>query len=193
MMRSACRWHRIATLPLLVGLMQCSRVATEDLVIREGRVPRGASTYIMMKTPSGDIIGALKMERGSGDGVRVSGTLLYLPEGPHGIHLHAIGRCDLPGYESAGPHFNPRRRKHGLENPAGPHAGDAPSVASTSVGRTRVDVEFPAGALTARADSGLWDADGSALVIHASADDQKTDPDGNSGVRIACGVIPPLH
>ena len=101
--------------------------------------------------------------------------------------MHAVGKCDPPDFASAGPHWNPTGKKHGMSNPAGPHAGDLPNVvvkANGVLGATLV--------LSAASMSSLIDADGAALVIHAAADDNMTDPSGNSGARIACAVLQPL-
>jgi superoxide dismutase, Cu-Zn family len=103
--------------------------------------------------------------------------------GEHGIHVHMIGRCDAPTFESAGEHLNPTGAQHGLENPSGPHQGDLPNLTVASDGSGHFVHA------TQLADSTVFDADGSALVIHAGADDQRTDPSGNSGDRIACGVL----
>ena len=110
-----------------------------------------------------------------------------LPHGIHGIHVHSVGRCDPPDFASAGPHWNPLAMKHGLNNPAGPHAGDLPNVEAAANGVLSATVTV-AGASMAS----LLDADGAALVIHAQADDYVTDPSGNSGARIACAVIRPV-
>ena len=117
-----------------------------------------------------------------------------LPHGVHGVHVHSVGRCDPPGFESAGPHWNPTGKKHGLNNPAGPHAGDMPNVEVAANGVLQQSVTLPGANLLGPAGSAgsLIDADGSALVIHAQADDYVTDPSGNSGPRIACAVIRPL-
>ena len=107
-----------------------------------------------------------------------------LPPGVHGVHLHAVGRCDPPGFSSAGPHWNPANRKHGHRNPEGFHMGDLGNLGVGSDGR------LVAGLLVPKATFGaLRDADGAALVIHAKADDETTDPSGNSGDRIACAVL----
>jgi Cu-Zn family superoxide dismutase len=106
--------------------------------------------------------------------------------GRKGLHVHAVGRCDLPGFTSAGPHWNPEGRKHGIANPAGPHAGDLPNVPAAANGSVRETVVLTGASLAA-----LRDADGSALVIHAGEDDNVTDPSGNSGDRIACAVLSP--
>jgi Cu-Zn family superoxide dismutase len=116
-----------------------------------------------------------------------------LPHGIHGIHVHSVGRCDPPDFASAGPHWNPASRKHGLNNPAGPHAGDLPNVEVAANGVLSATVTLPGASLTGAGPAGtLLDADGAALVIHAAADDYVTDPSGNSGARIACAVIRPV-
>jgi Cu-Zn family superoxide dismutase len=109
-----------------------------------------------------------------------------LPHGLHGIHVHAVGRCDPPDFTTAGGHWNPADKKHGTNNPLGPHAGDLPNVEVAANGVLSATVTLPGASM-----AGLLDADGSALVLHAAADDYKTDPSGNSGARIACAVIRP--
>lgn len=121
-----------------------------------------------------------------GVGLRINAS--GLPHGVHGIHVHSVGRCDGPKFESAGPHWNPANRKHGLSNPAGPHAGDIPNVTVSANGVLSTTVTVSGASLGA---GGMADADGAALVLHASADDNVTDPSGNSGDRIACAVLAP--
>jgi Cu-Zn family superoxide dismutase len=117
-----------------------------------------------------------------------------LPHGIHGIHVHAVGRCEPPDFASAGPHWNPEGKKHGLSNPQGPHAGDLPNVDVAADGVLGQAVTLANATLTGPAGDPrvLLDADGAALVIHAQADDNMTDPSGNSGARIACAVIQPV-
>ena len=110
-----------------------------------------------------------------------------LPHGIHGIHVHAVGRCDPPDFASAGPHWNPADKKHGINNPAGPHAGDMPNVEVAANGVLGATVVLPGASMTS-----LLDADGAAVVLHAAPDDYVTDPSGNSGARIACAVITPV-
>jgi Cu-Zn family superoxide dismutase len=116
-----------------------------------------------------------------------------LPPGVHGIHVHAVGRCDPPDFTTAGAHWNPAERKHGFENPQGHHAGDLPNVTVGANGVLHTSVLLPNAMLAgpAGAAAALTDADGAALVIHAGPDDYRTDPSGNSGGRIACAVIAP--
>lgn len=107
--------------------------------------------------------------------------------GEHGIHLHAVGKCEAPGFTSAGGHLNPTAHQHGNLNPAGPHAGDLPNIVIASDGTGSIDSQIigaPAVAL-----SNIFDVDGTAIVLHAGPDDYKTDPSGNSGGRIACGIL----
>jgi Cu-Zn family superoxide dismutase len=111
----------------------------------------------------------------------------------HGIHVHTVGRCDPPDFASAGPHWNPASRKHGFNNPAGPHAGDLRNVEVAANGALGATVTLPGASLTGPAPAGvLLNHDGAALVLHAAADDYVTDPSGNSGDRIACAVLGPV-
>ena len=123
-----------------------------------------------------------------GGGVHVMAQVRNLPPGPHGIHIHAVGTCDAPDFMTAGPHFNPTSTMHGLQNPGGPHAGDMPNLEVGADGTATFDYQAMMVSLGA-GEGNLFDADGSALVIHANADDHVTDPSGNSGGRIACGVV----
>lgn len=108
--------------------------------------------------------------------------------GRHGIHLHAVGQCVAPTFASAGGHHNPLGAEHGLANPAGAHAGDLPNLVVNVAGRGHLDAMSHHATLSAGPVS-LLDGDGTAIVIHANEDDQVTNPTGNSGPRIACGVI----
>jgi len=109
-----------------------------------------------------------------------------LAAGTYGVHFHAVGRCDGPDFESAGPHWNPAGRQHGSLNPQGHHLGDLPNLVVEADGGGRLEA-----ALADTPISALADADGTAVVIHAAPDDYRTDPSGNSGARIACGVLAP--
>jgi Cu-Zn family superoxide dismutase len=142
----------------------------------------------VMRSSSGERLGTLHLYATTNGRLRVVGTLTGIPAGLHGIHMHAVGQCEGPGFESAGGHFNPDGKAHGLENPAGPHIGDAPNITADASTRAEVNL-LMAGSLDARKLGYINDADGVSIVVHASADDQRTDPSGNSGARIACGVI----
>jgi Cu-Zn family superoxide dismutase len=117
-------------------------------------------------------------------GLSVSVQAQGLPPGTHGIHVHAVGRCDAPDFATAGPHWNPTDRKHGRDNPDGAHHGDLPNIQIDADGTGSLAFTLPSAKIAQ-----LLDADGAALVVHAGADDYRTDPSGNSGGRIACGVI----
>lgn len=110
-----------------------------------------------------------------------------LPAGEHGTHLHTVGRCDAPDFTSAGGHLNPHGKMHGSENPQGAHLGDLPNLNVGDNGKGALIASIPGTAEEVAA--ALFDADGTAIVIHAGTDDYKTDPSGNSGGRIICGVL----
>lgn len=117
-----------------------------------------------------------------------SGTLRGLPPGVHGVHVHLTGRCDAPAFSSAGDHWNPTSKQHGTENAQGPHLGDMSNITVGADSSVSVLVVTRGGTLRG-ATNGLMDGDGASFVVHASADDYRSDPAGNSGDRIACGVI----
>jgi len=123
----------------------------------------------------------------AGAAISVDGTLRGLTPGVHGMHLHAVGRCDAPEFASAGAHWSPTPMQHGTTNQAGPHHGDLMNLTVGADSSVVVKMSTPAGSL--RGENPLLDADGAAIVIHATADDYKTSPSGNSGARIACGVV----
>jgi superoxide dismutase, Cu-Zn family len=142
----------------------------------------------MLFDTSGRQVGVIALTQ-AGSSVEVSGDLKSLAPGEHGIHFHTVGRCDAAGaFASAGGHFNPAVRKHGLENPEGPHAGDMPNLIADETGAVRYRATTSRVTL-ASGSASLLDADGSAIVVHATSDDQRTDPAGNSGARVACGLV----
>lgn len=121
-------------------------------------------------------------------GVEIKLDVSQLPPGTHGIHVHSVGKCEGPDFKSAGAHLNPDGKKHGTENPEGPHAGDMPNIEVGSDGQTHTVITAK-GVTLGSGPNSLFHDGGTALVIHEKADDYKTDPSGNSGNRIACGVI----
>jgi Cu-Zn family superoxide dismutase len=142
----------------------------------------------VLKDPSGKEVGTATLA------TTPSGTLITLeltaaPPGTHGFHIHTVGKCEPPEFESAGGHFNPDKAKHGYLNNDGPHAGDMPNVHVPDSGKLTVEVLNPL--VTLGAESALLDEDGSSLMLHADPDDYQTDPAGHAGGRIACGVIAP--
>jgi Cu-Zn family superoxide dismutase len=171
-----------ALLPLALVLAAC----------HTGAVPGAGGSRHASATlvdAGGRNVGTVQLAERSGGGVALTGTLHDLPPGSHGIHFHAVGQCDgAAAFASAGAHFNPGARKHGLDSPDGPHAGDLPMVVVGADGRATLDMSTDRVTLGEGLTS-LFDADGSALVLHAAPDDQRTDPSGNSGARIACGVV----
>ncbi len=122
------------------------------------------------------------------DSVLLKLAVKGLPPGDHAFHVHAVGKCEPP-FTSAGGHFNPDSKKHGLAVAEGHHAGDMPNLHIPASGELTVEVVNTAITLDKGKPNSVFDADGSAIVIHASADDYKTDPTGNAGDRIACGVV----
>jgi superoxide dismutase, Cu-Zn family len=150
------------------------------------RVPENTAVA-ELKNPQGQSVGVARFTQ-VGTAVRIVLEAKGLPAGPHGVHVHAVGKCDPPDFSSAGGHFNPLGRAHGALNPQGSHAGDLPNLTVAPDGNGRMETTTEQLTLGSGATS-VWDADGSALVVHAAADDFKTDPTGNSGGRIACGVI----
>lgn len=123
----------------------------------------------------------------SGSQVNISIAVVGLSPGMHGVHLHMTGSCEAPDFASAGGHLNPGNHQHGIENPQGPHLGDLPNltVGSGGAGTVSATLRGTREEVLAR----IFDAEGTAVVVHAGPDDYRTDPSGNSGGRIACGVL----
>ena len=141
-----------------------------------------------LKNKDGQVVGSATFREGPG-GVVVNVDVKGLSAGLHAVHVHAVGKCEGPAFTSAGGHFNPAQRKHGLKSPDGPHAGDLPNMYVAKDGSGRFEALTDHITLKTGDPSSVFDSDGSALVIHAGVDDYATDPTGNAGDRAACGVI----
>ena len=163
----------------IIGLLSVLMFSTD------ARAQNAASAEL--KNTEGQSAGSAQFQE-TKQGVLVTLRVRGLPPGLHAVHIHAVGKCEGPQFTSAGGHFNPGQKKHGFKSPDGPHAGDLPDVLVVKDGTGRFEAVTDAVTFVAGANS-IFDQDGSAIVVHATADDNATDPSGNSGDRIACGVI----
>ncbi|MFH5184518.1 superoxide dismutase family protein [Paenibacillus sp. TAB 01] len=160
----------------------------EDVAAEDKSASSGIEKSIEIINSKGSKIGTAKLLQ-TPQGVKISVDVAGLTPGKHGIHIHQTGVCQAPDFKTAGEHLNPEGKKHGFDNPEGPHAGDLPNLEVGSDGRGKA--EFVDAKVTLEKDkaNSLLKPGGTSLVIHEAADDYKTDPAGNSGNRIACGVI----
>ena len=144
------------------------------------------SAKATLKNAEGKEVGTAQLTQAATGGVLITLTVNNLPPGDHAFHVHAVGKCEPP-FTSAGKHFNPGNKKHGMMAAEGQHAGDMPNLHVPPSGAVTVDVLNTA--ITLEKGKGPNDANGLALIIHAGKDDYKTDPTGDAGGRIACGII----
>ena len=187
----------LSILPLLaiaVAAQAAPQPKPQSLGKMGGTMP-STMTVTPLASADGTVLGSVRLLQ-EADGTRVVATVRGLPPGDYAIHIHAVGSCIAPDFASAGGHFNPEHKMHGMNNPAGSHQGDLPNItvvaASTPGGTSEGSIDAVRKGLRLRdGDAPLFDADGAAVVIHAKADDYVTDPTGNAGPRLLCGVVAP--
>lgn len=160
-----------------------------DMGAMNEAAPAATAQSAQLMDADGKAIGTVEMSEDA-SGLTLKVTAAGLPAGTHGVHLHEKGMCEGPKFESAGAHWNPMTKQHGRDNPMGAHLGDLANMDATD-GAEATSTYQVAGVTMGGTGNALADADGTSLVVHAKADDYKTDPSGNSGDRIACAVLAP--
>jgi len=165
---------------LLAGCAGMGMQSSDNAAVAELKNPAGQSVGTARFAQAGNVVGTATLT-GAPDGARIALRVRGLRPGDHGVHVHEVGKCEPPAFTSAGGHYNPRNKKHGRLNPEGAHAGD--------LGNLRVGASGAGATEVTAAGVALTDVVGLSLVVHADRDDEKTDPAGSSGARVACGVI----
>jgi Cu-Zn family superoxide dismutase len=168
-------------------LKRIAIVGASTILVCLGLPAAAQTSTVALKNTNGGDVGTAEMTQ-TPAGVLIKLSVKGLPPGDHAFHVHAVGKCEPP-FESAGPHFNPANKKHGLMATDGPHAGDMPNLHIPAAGELVVEVLNNSVTLEKGKPNSVFDTDGSTLMIHAGVDDYKTDPAGNAGGRISCGVI----
>ncbi|WP_310467573.1 superoxide dismutase family protein [Sphingomonas sp.] len=172
----------------LVPLAACGGEPAQQPVSNDSTAVAAAQpATAALNNAAGNNVGQVSLTEGP-DGVTIKLAATGLSPGAHGIHVHTVGRCEGPKFDSAGPHWNPAGKKHGRDNPDGAHLGDLVNFDAAADGRGEASFVI-AGATLREGAQAVIDGDGAAVVIHAKADDYKTDPSGDSGDRIACATL----
>lgn len=177
----------IPVLGALAALSLAGCAASDYGMDPADEAPPVSTASAELRDASGRTMGTATASQ-SGDGIRVRIEAVNMPAGAHGAHVHMTGQCVAPGFESAGGHWNPTEQQHGKDNPAGMHKGDMPNILIGTNGSGTLEYTIPNAWVSGSSDA-MLDEDGAAIVIHAGPDDYRSEPSGNSGARIACGVF----
>lgn len=169
----------LSVIPLVVFVAGCTTM--------NGSSAAAPTAHAKLVAGDGSSRGVARVTEAA-DGLHVVVKAMGIPPGEHAVHVHTTGTCTGPDFTSAGGHWNPTSRQHGKDNPAGMHMGDMPNMLVQSNGTGEIEYHIAGGTISS-GTTPLLDADGAAVVIHAKADDNVSDPAGNAGGRIACGIL----
>jgi Cu-Zn family superoxide dismutase len=176
------------TLRLALALFVVGLFGSTSFAETPAKLAKPKPVTVKLQDASGKDVGTATLSQVA-KGVSIKLKLHDLTPGEHAIHVHETAKCEGPDFKSAGGHFNPHGKKHGLKSAEGAHAGDMPNFKADKKGNATGTVVAPGLSLVETADTSVFTGGGTALVVHAKADDMKTDPAGNAGDRIACGTI----